>query len=413
MRFQGIRLGRSLIGPLLLAVTVVAALVYGFWPRPVPVELAAAVRGPFTLTVTEEGRTQVRDRYVVSAPVAGFARRIAWEVGDAVTQGEVLAGLDPLPSQVLDPRSQARAEAQVAAAQATLGAARQRESAAQADAQLARRALERARALVEAGDIARERLDQAEAAWQRAEADLRSARLGVEVARFELEAARTALRYTAARPEADPEPLIQLEAPVSGRVLRVHHRSEGVVSAGEALIEVGDPRALEVAVDVLSSDAVRIEPGTRVTLDRWGGDEALDGVVRHVEPSAFTKVSALGVEEQRVKVIVDILSPPALWRNLADGYRVEVTFEVLRADDVLQVPDASLVRTGDRWAVYRVADGVATLQPVEVGQRDGVHARILKGLAAGDQVVAYPDGQVEDGVRVVARASHQPAAVSR
>lgn len=391
---------RGKTGAAVLALAVAAALGYGFWPRPVPVTLARAERGELVLTVTEEGQTRVRERYTVSAPVDAYARRIGLEPGDAVEEGELLVALDPIPAQVLDPRSLARAEAQVGAARRNLAVARQRAEAAEVEAQLARTSLARTRALREDGFASQAQLDEVEAAARRAEAALRSARLGVEVARFELEGARTALRFTDARPPQGPQAPVRLESPVAGRVLRVHHESAGAVRSGEPLIEIGNPGSLEVVVDVLSADAVRIAPGSPVVLQRWGGEQDLQGVVREVEPSAFTKVSALGVEEQRVNVLVDIVSPPQQWRRLADNYRVEATFQTWRGEKVLQVPDSALVRVGEGWGVYRVRDGVARLQPVKLGRRNGLRAQILDGLAAGDVVVAFPDRALADGVRV-------------
>jgi HlyD family secretion protein len=391
---------RRNLGLITLAVALLATLAWGFWPRPVLVEVAAVERGPMQVTVEEEGYTRVKDRYVISAPVAGFLRRIELDAGDALTQDQTVAVLEPLRSEVLDPRSRARAEAQIAAAQAALKAAEEKVAAARAAAEFARDEFARKQKLRASETISRTLLEEAETRARQTAADEQSARFNVEVARFDLEAARTALRYSLAEGGADPPVTVDLKAPVDSRVLRVTHESEGVVAAGENLLEIGDPSRLEVAVDVLSQDAVRIRPGTRVLLLRWGGDAPLEGVVRTVEPSGFTKISALGVEEQRVWVISDLVSQPETWRFLGDGYRVEASFILWQDPDVLQAPANALFHYGDAWAVFTLEDGRARRRRVEVGHRNGLVAQILGGLQAGDRVITHPDDRIEDGVRV-------------
>lgn len=225
----------------------------------------------------------------------------------------------------------------------------------------------------------------------------------MEVARHELEAAETALRYAAARETGQPLEQLSLKAPVDGRVLRLYQENEGVVGAAQPLLELGDPGALEVEVDVLSTDAVKIQPGMRVLFDRWGGDEPLEGQVRLIEPVGFTKVSALGVEEQRVLVIADIVSPPEQWRRLGDGYRVEARFILWSGEQVLQLPASALFRHGEGWVVFSLENGRAVRHVVEVGRRNGLAAQLLSGLKAGATVITHPDNSIEDGVRVVPR----------
>ncbi|MDV3238581.1 MAG: efflux RND transporter periplasmic adaptor subunit [Gammaproteobacteria bacterium] len=388
----------------LTALALVAALVWGFMPRPVPVDVAAAGRGPLRVTVEEEGRTRVIDRYVVSAPVAGYVQRIQLRVGDAVVQCQTLAELEPLRSAVLDPRSRAEAEARVAAAQAAVLAAEQTARAAVADAQIAQKDYERRKALFKDGRISREEHDRAEAAARRAEATRRSSAFAVEVARHELEAARTALEYSAAQSAGAAAPeRVAVQSPVAGRVLRVLRESEGVVASGQPLIEIGDPAALEVEIEVLSADAVRIRPGMRVEFSRWGGDGILEGRVRVIEPTGFTKVSALGVEEQRVLVIADITSPPEQWSRLGDGYRVEASFILWEGDDVLQIPASALFRHGDGWAVFTLDAGRAHLAPVTVGHSNGFAAQIVDGMTEGAPVIVHPSDAIADGVRVAPR----------
>ena len=391
---------RRNFGLITLAVALLATLAWGFWPRPVPVETATVERGPMQVTVEEEGYTRVKDRYVISAPVAGFLRRIQLDAGDALAQGRTMAVLEPLRSEVLDPRSRARAEAQIAAAQAALKVAEKKVDAARAEAKYARDEFARKQKLRASETISQTLLEEAETRARQSVAEEQSARFNVEVARYDLEAARTALRYSLADDGSNQPVTVELKAPVRSRVLRVTHESEGVVTAGEDLLEIGDPSQLEVAVDVLSEDAVRIRPRTRVLLHRWGGDAPLEGVVRTVEPSGFTKISALGVEEQRVWVISDLVSPPEKWQFLGDGYRVEASFILWQNADVLQAPASALFRHGNSWAVFTVEDGAAHRRRVEVGHRNGLVAQITDGLRPGDRVITHPDDRIEDGRRV-------------
>ena len=382
-----------------LAIVVIGGLVLAFRPRPVPVDVAAATRGPLTVTVEEEGKTRVIDRYVVSAPVAGFARRVELDVGDAVARGDQLLTLEPLRSDVLDPRSRAEAQARVQAARAALQAAEQNATAAQADSDYADTELRRKEKLRADGTVSEEELDRARVQARTATARLRSAQFAVDVARHELDEAKTALEYSAAEPGSAPE-MVAVTSPVDGRVLAVLRESEGVVTAGQPLVEVGDPGNLEVEVDVLSIDAVKISPGTRVRFLRWGGEDALDGIVRVVEPTGFTKISALGVEEQRVLVICDIASPREEWQRLGDGYRVEASFILWHGDDVLQVPSSAVYRRGDGWAVFIVDGDTVSLRGVEPGRRTGLEVEIRDGLEEGEEVVIHPTDDVADGVRI-------------
>jgi len=384
-----------------IALLIAAGLFYGFRPQPIAVDLGAATRGPLRVTVEQEGRTRVIDHYVISAPVAAYAQRIELEVGDGVQRGAALVRLEPLRAEVLDPRQRAAAEAGVAAAKAAVSAAEQNAEAAKASADLAQKELERIRKLRADGHVTQDAEDRAAAEAERSGAQLRSAQFAADTARYDMEAARTALRY-AAEPAAAKEPII-VRAPVAGRVLRIPRKSEGVVTVGQALMEIGDPRALEVEVDVLSADAVRLHPGTRVEFERWGGEGKLEGKVRVVEPVGFTKVSALGVEEQRVWVIVDFTSPAAQWQQLGDGYRVEASFILWDESNVLQVPARALFRVGAGWALFVVQQDKAMKREVRVGQRNGLSAQILSGINEGDRVIVHPDDQVRDGVRVAAR----------
>jgi len=389
---------RILLG--LLGVLIAGGLAYGFWPKARPVDVARVARAHLEETVDEEGRTRVVDRYVVSAPVAGFAQRIDLEVGDAVKRDQTLATLEPLRAPALDPRAQAEAQARVQAAAAAVKSAEEQVQAAAAETDLAHKDRDRLVQLSKSQFISQDRLDAAWARVRTAEATLRSMEFSVKVARHQLEAARTALAYTGTQPGHDTAHVVDIKAPVSGRVLKVQHESEGVVDKGQSLLEVGDPRSLEVAVDVLSADAVRIQPGMPVRFERWGGAEALQGRVRTIEPVGFTKISALGVEEQRVWVISDITSPPAQWARLGDGYRVEASFILWQADNVLQVPASALFRYRSEWAVFVVEHGEARRRPVSLGHRGALAVQVTEGLSEGDTVIVHPDETVQDGVAV-------------
>jgi HlyD family secretion protein len=393
------------LGLIALAVVVLAALAWAFRPRPVLVEVGVVERGPLRVVVEEEGQTRVKDRYLISAPVASYLQRIQLDVGDTVSQGQTLARLEPLRPEVLDPRSQARAEAQVGAAEAALKVAEQTVIAARAEASYARAELARKQKLHTDALVSQEALEQSDSLNRQASAALRSAEFAVEIARFELEAARTSLNYSLAGNGEMDLPVVRLKAPVDSRVLRIDHESEGVVSSTQPLLEIGDPSALEVAVDVLSADAVRIQPGNRVIFHRWGGEQPLEGVVRTVEPVGFTKISALGVEEQRVWVIADLSSPREAWLTLGDGYRVEAHFILWEAEDVLQLPANALFRHAGGWAVFSVENDRARRREIDTGQRNGRIAEVLAGLEAGARVILHPDDRIGDGVRVVV---HQP-----
>lgn len=396
---------RARIGITLLALAVAGAIAYGFMPRPVAVDVAQAAQGPMVVTVEEEGKTRVMERYVVSAPMAGYARRIDLKVGDAVKAGQVVAAIEPARSNALDPRSRAQAAAQVKAAEAALAAARENSRVAEAQATLARQELERSESLRASNFISPQALDRARSEVVRTQAALSASGHAANVARFELDVARAALASTSGLQAGGAAETIEVRAPVDARVLKVVRESEGAVQAGDPLVEIGNPETLEIEVEVLSTQAVRIAPGSRVLVDRWGGESVLQGAVRLVEPYGFTKVSALGVEEQRVRVIVDFTSPREQWRRLGDGYRVEARFVVWEGAEVLQVPAGALFRHGDGWAVFVVDGGRARLRPVDVGQRAGLAAQVKSGLSVGEPVIDHPDDKIRDGVRVRARGT--------
>ncbi|MDA8099884.1 MAG: efflux RND transporter periplasmic adaptor subunit [Nitrospiraceae bacterium] len=389
-----------------VGLVVLLAIGYGFLPKPVSVDMARAAFGPLRVTVEEEGRTRVKDRFVLSAPVAGYLRRIELQAGDLVKKGQQVALLEPLRSTVLDPRSKAEAEAAVAAAKATLDAAKEKSRAAAADADYARDHEKRMQQLAANGHIAKNDLDQAVAESRKAEAMRLSAEAAVTAAKADLERAESVLRYSAAEKPATSDKTVVLRSPEGGRVLKLHRESEGVVAAAEPLIDIGNPGSLEVKAEVLSADAVKLHPGSMVLFERWGGEKPLEGKVRVVEPSGFTKVSSLGVEEQRVNVIVDFTSPFELWKQLGDGYRLDTTFILWESPKVLQVPASALFRNGDGWALYTIENRRAKLIAVDVGKRNGTAAEIAKGLAKGAAVIANPDDNIKDGIRVKVRSTN-------
>ena len=390
---------------ILVVVAVVAALAFwAFAPSPVPADFAAVERGSLQVTVNEEGRTRVRDRYVVSAPVPGRMRRIELEPGDrVVARKTVLAQFEPTPPTLLDVRSRAELEARVRAAEAAVGGARADLERVRSEAAFAQSELKRFRALVDERVLAPRELEAAERQAESQQRAVQSAEFAVRTAQHELEVARAGLLQTQGG-RSTPIPLF---SPVDGVVLRLLQESETVVPTGQPLIEVGRLADLEIVADLLSSAAVKVNAGQDVIIDQWGGDHVLHGRVRLVEPSGFMKISALGVEEQRVNVIIDFAEPREQRASIGDGYRVEVRIIVWARDNVLKVPSSSLFRHGEQWAVYVVEDGVARRRLVEIGQRSGLEAEVLKGLADGERIIVYPSDAIVDGVEVTARDGSQ------
>jgi HlyD family secretion protein len=381
---------------------VVAAVGYwAFKPEPVPADFGVVERGRLEVTVEEEGRTRVRDRYVVSAPVPGRMRRIELEPGDPVVAGKtMLAQFQPIDPALLDARTRAELEARVRAAESAVGGARADRERVEADLAFAHSELKRQSALVDERVIAPRELEAAERQVQSLERARQSAEFATRTAQHQLEVARAGLLQTRGGRAAP----IALYSPVNGVVLRRLQESETVVPTGQPLIEVGNLDGLEIVSDLLSSAAVRVRPGQTALIEQWGGPVALRGRVRRVEPSGFTKISALGVEEQRVNVIADFDEPREKWRSIGDGYRVELRIIVWEKDDVLKVPTSSLFRHEGKWAVYRVDGDRAVRQTVEVGQRNGLEAEVLAGLAAGQRIIVYPSDAIADSTQVKARS---------
>ena len=397
---------RRIVWYALLVAILVAALIYAFRPQPVPVDLAVIERGVLTVTIDGDGQTRVREVYVVSAPLSGRVLRIERHVGDEVIANEtLLATIQPGDPSFLDRRAQAQAEAAIKAAEAAFALAEAEQARALAELDFARAELRRADELSKRGNISQRDLDRAKLELRTRSAALSTAKASIEMRRFELETARAALIQPGEEGgEGDRQACcVEVYSPVDGRILRVIHESEGVVAAGAWLVELGDPADLEIVVDLLSGDAVRVREGAEVTIEDWGG-VSLAGRVRRVEPYAFTKVSALGIEEQRVNVIVDFTDPQEKWQGLGHGYRVDAHILDWRGEDVLKLPLGALFRDGDSWAVFVAEDGVAKLRHIEIDHSTGREAEVLDGLAEGTTVILHPGDRISDGVRVLSRS---------
>jgi HlyD family secretion protein len=387
------------LGSLLL---VGALLAVAFWPATVVVDVTVATRGPLVVTVDEEGQTRVKDRFVISTPVSGRVLRIDLEPGDAVKRGDVVANVRAEAPSLLDARTRAETEAVVEAARAALGRSRAEEQRAKATLAQAERELGRVRELA-AEELATAReVDGAQAEVDVASEALKAAAFAVRASSSELQRAEARLVSNA----PDTAGVVTVTAPADGVVLRRIRESESVVPAGEPLLEIGDPEALEVVSDLLTTDAVRVQPGARATVEQWGGEPVLDATVRRIEPSGFTKISALGVEEQRVNVILDFADPASAWSALGDAYRVEVRIVVWEAADIVKVPTGALFRQGEDWAVYVVEGDRANATVVEVGHQTGREAEIISGVSEGQPVILHPGDTLSDGVSVERRGQN-------
>ena len=394
------RLSRPRVLWILAVLLVVVVLTWAFGSNAVPADFATVEKGTLRVTLEEEGETRVRDRYLVSAPMPGRMLRVELEPGDPVKAGEtVLVRLVPPDPALLDARTRAELSATLQAAQASVGAARAERDRIRADLKFARTELQRYRDLAREGIASKERLDAAERQVRTLEEALRSAEFTIRTTEHQVEVARAGLSQASG---SSKSATIDVRSPVDGVVLRRLQESETVVQAGQPLLEIGNVSHLEIVSDFLSTDAVRIEPGDAVLVERWGGDQPLDGRVRLVEPYGFMKVSALGVEEQRVNVIIDFDDPKQA-SQLGDGYRVEVNVIVWEQEDVVKAPTSALFRHGDGWAVFRLEGSRARRTPVTIGQRSALQAEIRSGLSPGDRVIVFPSGDVEDGAAVEER----------
>lgn len=391
--------------PILAGAAFLFFIVKGLSPKPVQVEAVTISRGPLTVSVLEEGKTRVRDRYVVASPVTGVLRRVELEEGDPVEAGKtVLAEIQAGASDFLDPREKLQAEGRVSAADAAVKRQQATLERAQAELELAKKDLARAEELIREGAMARKEWDAADSAVKVKTRDVQAAEFGLRVAEHELAQSKAVLNQGQESAEGAVRSL-ELHSPVNGSVLDVFQESLRVVTAGTPILEVGDPNDLEIEAEILSQDAVSIRPGSDVIVEAWGGEAPLKGKVRVVEPAAFTKVSALGVEEQRVLVIADFVDPLPSDRKLGDRYRVETRVVTWQSPDVLKIPTGALFRRGNDWMTFVVQSGHAKLRKLEIGHSNGIEAEVKNGLAAGDSVVLHPPDTIADGTAVAPRNS--------
>jgi HlyD family secretion protein len=388
----------------LVLLAVAAVVIMAMLPKPVAVDLAEVGRGPLVVTITDDGRTRIRERYVVSAPLSGRLVRIRHKPGnEVIAQETLLTTIEPTDPGLLDPRTIAQSEARVNAAEARLKQSTPRLESARVDLNHAETELGRIQQLANRNAGSQQAVDAQQVAFRQAGNSYSTAQFELEIAGFELEVAKAALSRGTDDQQSDGWNF-PVKSPISGRVLRVFQESATIVNAGDRILEVGDPTDLEVEVDVLSTDAVRIRPGNRVMLEQWGGGRSLPATVRLIEPSAFTKVSALGIEEQRVNVIIDFTDPPESRPDLADGYRVEAAVVEWESPDVLKVPVGALFRDRDSWAVFIAMGNRVRLTHVELGHRNDNEAEVVTGLGEGARVVLYPGDRIEDGVAVKERS---------
>jgi len=387
---------------------VLLLLVWAFMPRPLLVDIGQVQRDAMLETIDDEGKTRVRDAYVVSTPVTGRLLRIDVEPGDRVIQDEtVIARMLPANPVALDSRSREQARATVSSAEAAVRLAQAQLNKSLADTELTRAELARLTDLHQRGAISDSVLDKAKQAWRAARAQLDMAKASISMRQADLASARSQLiTFVPGQTDnsAAESGVINIVAPHSGSILRVLQESETTLPAGQAILEIGDiNEELEVVVELLSTDAVKVKAGSRVIIENWGGPEALEGTVEKVEPWGFTKYSALGVEEQRVKTTIRFDSDKARRASLGHGFRVEARIVVWEASDALIVPSSALLRQGSSWAVYVIESGKAALRVVDVGHNNGISAEVLDGLEQGQQVVLYPPAELHDGSRVTPR----------
>jgi HlyD family secretion protein len=402
---------KRIIGIVIIC-AIAALLVWFAWPRPAAVDLATVAKGPIEVTADDDGRTRVRHVYTVSAPIGGKVLRISHpmgaqgaslHVGDQVTVNEtVVALMQPTPPSFIDVRSHDQLEAEVIAADASIQQQEAEVRRLEAALEFARTEFQRAQALARTQTISTQAFDKAKFEVASNEAALASARAQLDFRR-NMRASLAARLIDPANVAAPKEACcVRVLAPASGRVLKIIQDSEAVVLPGAPLVDIGDPGDLEVVADLLSTDAVQLKVGAPVRIDGWGGP-AVRGKVVRVDPAGFLKVSALGIEEQRVRVTIDFTDLPELWSRLGHDYRVIVHATIWSADDVLVAPVSALFRKGEDWALFAVEDGRARLTPVKIGHRNNRMAEVLEGLAAGRQVILHPSDKIADGVRVTQR----------
>ena len=396
---------RGLLGALALFIALL--FVYALMPSPVLVDTEAIGRGPLEVTVDEEGETRIREIYTVSAPIGGMVLRAPREIGDRVEKGKTLVAIiQPVDPSFLDVRRRRELEAAVAAAEAAVSHTRTQIVRARVELRFAESEKKRAQSLAQRGTVSKRTLEKAEMDVDVRQAELEQSRANLELRERELESTKARLIGPETRIDVETngdDCCVEVFAPENGRVLKIQTESEQVVRPGEALLEIGDPQDLEIVVDLLSTDAVKVRQGAAAHVEGWGGGKELAAKVRRIDPAGFTKISALGIEEQRVNTILDLVDPKENWQQLGHDFRVFVRVIVWKSDNVLRVPLSALFRSGDDWAVFKFEDGRAVLTPVKIGQRNNKHAEIIEGLDARDRVILHPSDRVADGVGVEER----------
>lgn len=386
--------------PWIIGGGVVAIIAWGLRPKPIDVEVEPIKRGPLTVRVSEEGKTRIRNRYIVATPVAGRMQRVPFKAGDEVRANEtVITMIEPAQAPILDPRAREQAEAVVSMREAGRKQAAESLEVARASLDLAERDRDRIRSVKREGGVAQTDRDRAENQAIVQSAQVRAAEFALQIAESQLTEAKAALE----RPQGSTGELVKVTSPVSGRVLKVIQESETIVTPGMEIMEVGDPRDLEIEAEMLSRDAVAMKEGDSVLIEQWGGNTPLQARVRRIEPAAFTKVSALGVEEQRVYVLSDLIDPPAHAQSLGDRYRVEVRVAIWHSDDVMLIPAGALFRQGNDWKTFVLENGMAKLTTVDAGHSDGRHTEILSGLTPGTEVLVHPPDTVKADSKVQKR----------
>ena len=391
---------RSLIWAVVLLAMIMAGAM-AMIPKPVDVEFSTVTEGPLRVSVQEDGKTRIREKYIVSAPVAGRLSRIELNAGDEVRCEEtLLAVIQPSDPEMLDARSRAQAIARTQGAEAALQRSVVNAEQAQIDHDLCKSDFERAKKLFPEGAVSRSEYDDARADYLASIQAIKTSKFDSEIAKFELEMARAASsQFNEVDSEDAVEPF-EIHAPIFGKILKVFQESATVVNVGTPILELGDPKNLEIEIDVLSTDAVRIKPGAEITIDHWGGESPLVGNVRVIEPAAFTKISSLGVEEQRVNIIADFSEPPERLATLGDGYRVEARITISELNNTLLIPNSALFRYRRQWQVMKIVDDTAVMQPVKIGLQNETQTQVIKGLSQGDDVIVYPSDEVQSGTTV-------------
>ncbi len=404
MGIKKVKLGLKIFA----GVIAVGLLIFAFLPEPIKVDIIIVEKGDILITMEGEGRTRIHDMYVVSTPVDGRVTRIDSEPGDLVTAGEtVIANMYPANPQFLDKRSETQAKADVEGAKAALALANARVKQVRAELEFDLAELERTQKLYKTRSVSKTALERAELSLKTLKAELETAQSNQRVMASRLEAAKVRLLQPDAGELAgaqdDENCQICIHSPVDGRVLRILHKSESIVPVGTALVEIGDPTDLEVNIEMLSTNVVQVKEGDQALIKRWGGLEDINARVKVIEPSGFTKISALGIEEQRVNVILNFTDPNEKWKSLGNAFRVEAAIIIDRADDIVKIPLSALFRQNELWSVFKVLDGVVELQNVQIGRRNDRFVEIKNGLSPGDRIIAHPGNKVDAGVRVVNR----------